>query len=122
MEEKLIQMNAWFADRIAACERRRQALQDDSRADEAVFEKIKINVCDIFRTVLSAAVTAGQGKEAAVRDFFLKKTEQLPAAWPTAYEKAAQHDDAKNMQIEHVKLDTLAEIQNAFQEIWGCAV
>ena len=122
MQEKIIQMNAYFAAKIAACEQRRQELQKDSRADEAAFEKIKSNVYEIFRTVLSAAVTAGQGNEGTVRDFFLKKTEQIPANWRTAYEKAVQHDDAKTMQIEHVKLDTLAEIQNAFQEIWGCAV
>ena len=121
MQEKLIQMNTWFTAKIAACELRRQELQDDNRADEAAFEKIKINVYDIFRTVLSAAVQAGQGDETAVRAFFRQRLEQIPANWRTAYEKAARHDDAKTLQIEHVKLDTLAEIQNAFQEIWGDA-
>ena len=48
-------MKPYLEERIAACRQKEAALVADSRADEAVFEKIRANVHDIFRTVLSVA-------------------------------------------------------------------
>ena len=55
MEQKLSRLNDWFAAQIELCEQRGQALLADDRADEASFERVRANVYDIFRTVLSVA-------------------------------------------------------------------
>ena len=51
--EKEIQI--FLEQKIAACEEKRKRLQEDGYSDEADFEKIRANVYDIFKTVLSAA-------------------------------------------------------------------
>lgn len=119
MEQKLEQLNAWFGQQIAACAERQNALLADDRADEATFEKIRANVYDIFRTVLSAAAKANRGDAGAVGRFFLSRAEQIPESWAASYETAQTRGDAEAMQIERVKLDAAREIKAAFTEVWG---
>jgi len=54
----------------------------------------------------------------AMKMFFLKKTEQIPANWVVAHAKANDHGDEIKMQIEQIKLDTVAEIRQVFEQIW----
>ncbi len=67
MKTKIEMMNSYFDEQIAACAARSQALLADDRTDESNFEKIRANVYDIFRTMLSVAVAAGKGDANAVR-------------------------------------------------------
>lgn len=53
--KKTAEMDRWLEEKIRRCGRRSQTLRADDRADEAAFEKIRANVYDIFRTVLSVA-------------------------------------------------------------------
>ena len=53
--KKTAEMDRWLEEKIRWCGRRSQTLRVDDRADEAAFEKIRANVYDIFRTVLSSA-------------------------------------------------------------------
>ena len=117
-EQKVSKLNCYFDDRIAACERRNIELLADDRGDEAVFEKVRANVYDIFRTILSVAVKTCDGGEEAVRRFFLQRAEQIPSGWAASYEKAKQHDDPVKMQIEQIKLDTVGEIKEYFVRVW----
>jgi len=118
MEQKVSKLNSYFEEQIALCGRRGKELLADARGDEAAFEKVRANVYDIFRTVLSAAVNTGKGDPDAVRRFFLQRTEQIPASWATAYDKAKQHNDAVRMRLEQLKLDTVGEIRENFTKIW----
>ena len=88
------------------------------RADEAAFEKIRANVYDIFRTVLSVAEKTCGGEEDAVRDFFARRAQTIPAGWAAAYEKAKEHHDPVRLQIEKLKLDTVGEVRTQFKKIW----
>lgn len=99
------------------CGQRRQALLADDRADEATFEKIRANVYDIFRTVLSVAARTCGEKDAAGR-FFRQRMESIPSGWAASWEKARQHDDAVRLRQEQVKLDTVGEIRRQFEEVW----
>ena len=119
MKSKIETMNRYFDAQIASCGTRAQALLADERADESNFEKVRANVYDIFRTMLSVAAATGKGDADAVRRFFLQKTEQLPAAWRASLEKANEHGDAAKAQIETIKLETLEEIKKAFFSAWG---
>ncbi len=118
MEQNVSKLNAYFQEQIVLCGQQNKALLADGRSDEAVFEKVKANVYDIFRTILSAAVKAGKGEPEAVRRFFLQKAEDIPSNWAASYEKAKLHSDAVKMQIEQIKLDTIDEIKETFASIW----
>lgn len=117
-EQKAAKLDRWFEERIAACGRRNQALLADERTDEAVFEKVRANVYDIFRTILSVAVKVCGGEEEAVRRFFVQRAEKIPADWAASYEKARRHDDAVRARIEQIKLDTVGEIREYFVGAW----
>ena len=121
MKAKIETMNRFFDEQIAACAARSQALLADDRADESNFEKIRANVYDIFRTVLSVAITTGKSDAEAARRFFLQRAEAVPASWRASLEKANRHGDAAKAQIELIKLDTLAKIKDKFSEVWGDA-
>lgn len=118
MEEILEQFNAWFSSQISYSEAQQKILLADDRADEAALEKIRANVFDIFRTILSVAVKTGKGNSDAVRRFFLLKAEQIPESWAVSYNCAKRHDDAEKMYIESIKLDTIREIKIKFSELW----
>ena len=110
----------YFNEEIAACQQRQKELLADNRADEATFMKIRANVFDIFKTVLSVAIrTVKSGSSAEIKDFFLGKTEQIPANWKIAYAKAAEHGDVEKIHYESIKLEAIAEIRETFIKIWG---
>lgn len=116
--QRIAKLNHYFDNQISLCGQRNQTLLADDRTDEATFEKIKANVYDIFRTILSVAVETGKDDSEAVRRFFLLKAEQIPSSWEAAYQKAKRHDNAVDMRIEQIKLDTIKEIRETFTKIW----
>lgn len=122
MEQKILQMNSWFAEQIELCRQREQTLLADDRADEAVFEKVRANVYDIFRTILDVAVKTGGGDAEAVRRFFVCRAQTIPASWAAAHEKAAQHQDPVRVQMESIKLDAVETIKARFADVWEEAV
>ena len=87
-------------------------LRADSREDEAVFARIRQNVCEIFLSVADAAE-----KHAADPDeFFLQKLLQIPAAWKTAGEKAGIHGNSEQAYLEQLKLETAAQIRSLYAQ------
>lgn len=118
MESKLNFFNNWLEEEIAACTKQQQLLAADNRGDEAVFEKIKINVYDIFHTILSVGVKTQNGNPDAVKRFFLTKADEIPANWADSYQKAKEHGDTEKMQIERIKLDTIEQIKTKFLAVW----
>ena len=105
------QINDYFEEKIAGCQAAAAALNADNRADEAVFEKIRRNVYDIFRTVYAAGekVSGGDGSKQLV--FLRRRLEEIPASWRNALEAARGHGNSEKAHIEQLKLDVVAEIQ-----------
>ncbi len=118
IDQKVSKLDSWFEEKIALCGKRNQELNGDGRTDEAIFEKVKANIYDVFRTVLSVAVKTGNGDADAVKTFFVQRAEQIPAGWAAALEKAREHHDIVRMQTEQIKLDTIHEIREEFIKIW----
>lgn len=118
MEEKVLKLDGWFEERIALCAQHHQALLADDRRDEATFEKVRANIYDIFRTVLSVAVKTCEGQEDAARRFFLQRLEVIPSGWAASYGKAKLHDDPIKLQIEQIKLDAAREVKEEFLKVW----
>ena len=119
MKEQRQKFASYLDERIAACQQRGRLLTADDRIDEGNFEKIRANVYEIFKTILSVAERVCGRDEPAKRDFFLQKAEQIPASWKVSYEKAQQNGDAEKMHIERIKLETIQEIKNMCIQIWG---
>lgn len=110
-------MVSWLEARIADCTEKRSQLISDERTDEANFEKVKGNIYDIFKTVLSVARNNCGEDFSAVKDFFLKRLEQIPVNWHVSYEKALAHDDVEKLRIESVKLEVVEDIKAEFTKI-----
>lgn len=109
---------SYLDEQIAACKQRSALFAADDRRDEGNLEKIRANIYEIFKTILSAAERACGTDESAQRHFFLQKIEQIPAAWAASHEKAEQHGDTEKMHMESVKLDTVREIKDRYRRIW----
>ena len=102
--------------RIAACRERAGQLENDLRKDEAVFEKVRENVYDIFRTVLNVAGKQHGDDEEAIRSFFASRLRQIPSSWRQSLETARQHGDTQKVWMEEIKLAVIDDITAAFEQ------
>lgn len=118
MNEKQQKFESWLDEQIAACKQRSKLLTEDARMDEGNFEKVRTNIYEIFKTILSVAERVCGKDDLAKKHFFLQKAEQIPTSWTASYEKAKQNGDARKMHIESIKLDTIREIKDMFMRIW----
>lgn len=118
MEQKISALNSYFEEQISQCGKRSRELLADGCADEAAFEKVRGNMFDIFRTVLSVAAEQSKGDTDAVQSFFALRLEQIPASWATSYDKAKEHNDTEKMRVEQIKLSAIEEIKATFARIW----
>ena len=122
MDEQKQKFEYYLVEQIAACRQRSKLLAEDGRMDEGNFEKIRANVYEIFKTILSAAERVCGKDDVAVRRFFMEKVEQLPTSGAAAYEAAQQNGDVERMHMEGIKLDAIREIRYMYRQIWGEAI
>lgn len=113
------QLMEYFLEQIAGCTAAVSALQADHRADEAVFQKIRLNVFDIFRTVTEAGCKVCGEDSEKLRELLLERLEQIPANWKKAHDAAVQHGNSEKAHIEQLKLDAAAAIRAEIERIWG---
>lgn len=118
MKEQQRKFECCLDEQIAACKHRSELLAADDRMDEGNFEKVRANVYEIFKTILSVAERICGEDDLAKRRFFIQKAEQIPANWITSYEEAKQHGDIERMHLESIKLDTIREIKGMCMQIW----
>ena len=88
-QNKVTELNAWFDQQIELCNTQNKKLAADGYKDEAVFEKIKANVYDIFRTILSVAVKTNSTNPDNAKRFFETKLEQIPSGWHARADEGA---------------------------------
>ena len=113
-ERKKNMMKAYLTHQQQACAAQQAALRQEGRADEAVFQQIRLNVFQLSSAVLDAA-----GKQPEGEGFFRQRMEQIPANWHTAREKALQHGNEIQAHLESIKLEAAEEIRSAFDKIWS---
>ncbi len=117
MNECFARLDGFFAAEIEGCRQREKVLTADERRDEAVFEKIRANVYDIFRTVLSVAVNKYAAQPEKAMEFFEVKLSQIPAGWKQAYAQALEHNDAVRAETERIKTEAAEAIRRRFDEL-----
>lgn len=119
MSEEQRKFESYLEEQAVACHRRGKLLVEEDRVDEGNFEKVRANVYEIFKTILSVAEKVCGEDDEAKKHFFLEKAEQIPASWVASYEAAKQNGDAEKMHIESLKLDIIREIRDMCVQIWG---
>jgi hypothetical protein len=99
-------LEKFLNEQAEACKARAASLTADSRQDEAVFEKIRCNVFEIFTAVLNTA-----RKQPEPMAFFRRQLTAIPANWEAALEKAEAHSDEAKAHTERIKLDAVWAIR-----------
>ena len=118
MNEQQRKFELYLDGQITDCRQRSKLLAADERVEEGNFEKVRANVYEIFKTILSAAEKVCGKDDGARKRFFLQKTDEIPANWTTSYEEAKKQGDVEKMHIESIKLDTVREIKEMCMQIW----
>lgn len=103
-------LHAFLTDQARICKENAAALTADDRCDEAVFEKIRANVYEIFASVLTAAQKAPDPEA-----FFRARLADIPASWEAALEKARSHGDESRAHTETVKLNVVRAIREKLE-------
>lgn len=110
--------SAAVAARRAACRADLIACQKAGSADEANLEKIRLNILDVFVTLLHA--TRAEEPEAFCRAY-LARFDTIPASWRARLGAARAHGDAETVLIEQLKLDTAESLRGLFRaEMEAC--
>ena len=99
-------LQTYLTDQAALCKAQAAALTADDRRDEAVFEKIRANVFEIFLSVWNTA-----RKQPEPMAFFRRQLAAIPANWETALEKAKAHGDEARAHTELLKLEAVRAIR-----------
>lgn len=99
-------LGSWLTDELTRSDVRIQALTADHRGDEAVFEKIRRNVLDIFRTILR---TPGAD--------FAGQLDRIPRSWEAALGKAREYGETEKAHIESIKLEAAEWIRAQYAHL-----
>ena len=104
--------------KVAEAAQSAAALAAEDRKDDANLEKIRGNVYGIYVSVLQAAQKQSSD-DASRRAFFEGNLERIPSGWRIARQKAEERGDTVRRVQEDVKLAAIAEVWQAFRELWG---
>ena len=93
----------------------------DNRRDDANFEKIRVNIYQIFKTVFQTSLRISTEEEKQL-EFFKARLKDFEKTWKTALDKATEHNDTTRILQEQLKLQVLNEVRNTFEGIWEVTV
>ena len=103
-----------------------EKLDSSEAKDEAIHEKVRLNIYEIFETLFNTSIKKVYGlhlSEDEVLYESLSKTyleffTRIPASWRINYEKAKANGDAYNLFLEELKLDTAEKIKDNFTKLY----
>lgn len=101
-----------------------ERLKSEDRSDEAVFERVKLNIYDIYRKMFEASQMKVQNQaddkqvETLFKAAFLHYFEVIPKNWFESLEEAKANDDFEKVHIEEVKIKTMEQIKTLFESLW----
>lgn len=105
----------YINDTIEQLQKEEQELILSDRKDEANFVRIKMNICDVCRTIYN--VTEKRTTPEKLREEYLKQLTRLPENWKISLEKAQEHGEVEKIVIEETKLEMLNQILGVFEQI-----
>lgn len=89
-------------------------LVQQSRKDEAVFVRIRMNTVNIGKTVWQVVLRTEKAE--AQKSVYLTKMEALRQAWQESGSRAEKYQDHDKAMIEEIKLNTLKQVIALFEE------
>lgn len=104
----------YIDNKIQELKNEEMVLGKEDRKDEANFVKIKINICEICKTLYNVSKKEPNGQSA--KDFFVQKLEKLSREWNASKDKAKEHNDIEKVTIEELKLEVLNEVKQKYME------
>ena len=107
------QFTTYLNETIANLQIEEQKLIASDRKDEANFTRIKINICDICRTIYHVSAKSYSG--VALKEEYLRQLTRLPENWKISLEKAKEHEDVQKIVVEETKLEMLQLIRTKFE-------
>lgn len=105
----------YIHDTIEQLQKEEQELIQSDRKDEANFVRIKMNICDICKTIYN--VTEKRTTPDNLREEYLKQLTRLPENWKISLEKAREHEEIEKIVVEEIKLEMLKQIIGMFEQI-----
>lgn len=90
---------------------------DESKKDEAVFEKIKGNVADIYFKMINVSLKKSKGNYDKFVEAYIDYLNKISTPWKENLEKAEAHNAFEEAAIEKIKLDVWENIKSKFFEM-----
>lgn len=110
--------------KVAEHKRMSEICSEDHRKDEADLEKIKANICELFKTLFIIDTKQLEGKDlSGYKDIslfadYLARFDAIPTNWKTSLEKAKEHGDTTKQVIEETKLTVAQELKDQLISIF----
>ena len=102
-----------------------EELINDNCKDEADLEKIKLNIYDVFNTLIGATqkqILAKKDIDENVRynafcQAYLQTFDKIPQSWRVKLDKAKENNNIIEIVIEESKLNAANELKNIFKNL-----
>lgn len=119
------QMNQYFVERKNHMQKNAKQLQKSGQMEQAQLEMEKLDVYDIFGTMMEASALkatmnpkyAGQDRTKVFCQQYLMAFISKPAEWRLKYASAKEKGDEKEMALQELRLSTVQEIRDEFVRI-----
>ena len=109
------QFIAYLDEMVESLKVEEEALRMSDRKDESNFVKIKINICEISKSVYQ--VVAKQVDSESLKDAYIDKMTVISGNWTKAYEKAKENHDVEKIVVEEAKFEMLEQIKSKLSEL-----
>lgn len=125
IEELKAKMHAYFREKKNEMQVRAREYKDAGREQEAELEMGRLDVYDIFGTMMEASALkvtmnpkyASEDKVKAFTREYLMTFITQPAEWRMNYSKAKERGEQEEMKREELRLATVQEIRDYFVKI-----
>ncbi len=119
------QYNDLLNDKKEKCKLKCDELTNDNRQDEADLEKIKLNIYDVFTTLVGATkkqILAKKNIDESLKyeafcNAYLQTFDKIPQSWRVKLEKAKENNAVIDIMIEESKLSVASELKNIFTNL-----
>lgn len=118
-------MHAYFREKKNEMQARARELKDAGRDREAELEMGKLDVYDVFGTMLEASALkasknpkyASKDRDEAFTQEYLMTFITQPGRWRMNYSEAKERGAREEMELEELRLSTAQEIRDYFLKI-----
>ena len=122
MEELKVKVEEYINGLHADYQQKETELKKDDREDEALMEKIKGNIAEVFLTVFNSSykqVVAQNGGRDELVEKFSKFFGIFIPTWTASLEDAEDEDDFETVYKEKAKISVAKKIQKQFEKFVG---